>query len=151
MPSMKLLDAFKLAATLHAGDVDQNGRPYIEHLSRVFIRVLEQGGKRDQQIAALLYSAIGDGHATQDSLLEMGVPRTAVDLIAVLTRREGQSYLDYIRGVLARDRAVLVKRCVLADNLDEERLNVLTPQVSQRLKAKYGGALSILSGEVEAA
>ena len=42
---MKLLDAYKLAATLHAGQVDKGGRPYIEHLSRVFIRVLEQGGE----------------------------------------------------------------------------------------------------------
>ena len=146
---MKLLDAYKLAATLHAGQVDKGGRPYIEHLSRVFIRVLEQGGERDQQIAALLHDAIEDGHTTKDSLLELGVPRTAVELIAVLTRREGQSYSDYIRGVLARDRAALVKRCDLADNLDEERLNVLAPQVSQRLKAKYGGALSILDGLVQ--
>lgn len=146
---MKLLDAYKLAATLHAGQVDKAGRPYIEHLSRVFIRVLEQGGERGQQIAALLHDAIEDGHATEETLLAMGVPSPAVDLIVVLTRREGQSYPDYIRGMLNRERAVLVKRCDLADNLDEERLKVLTPQVSQRLKAKYGGALSILGGDLE--
>lgn len=147
---MKLLNAYKLAAELHAGQIDKIGRPYIEHLSRVFICVLEHRGDRDQQIAALLHDAIEDGHATEDSLLEMGVPRTAVELIAVLTRRQGQSYSDYIRGVLARDRAVLVKRCDLADNLDEERLNVLAPQVAQRLRAKYGDALSVLAGEVRA-
>lgn len=148
---MKLLDAYKLAATLHAGQVDKAGRPYISHLSRVFVRVLEQGGDRDQQVAAFLHDAIEDGHATEDSLLLMGVPRSAVDLIAVLTRREGQSYSDYISGMLNRERAVFVKRCDLADNLDEERLKVLDPKVSERLKSKYGAALSILACEGVAA
>jgi len=144
---MKLLDAYRLAAELHSGQIDKTGRPYIEHLSRVFIRVLEQGGDRYQQIAALLHDAIEDGHATEDSLLEMGVPRAAVDLVAVLTRRKGQSYPEYIRAVLSRDRAVLIKRCDLADNLDEGRLNLVEPQEAQRLRSKYGDALAILAGQ----
>jgi len=144
---MKLLDAYRLAAKLHSGQIDKTGRPYIEHLSRVFIRVLEQGGDRYQQIAALLHDAIEDGHATEDSLLEMGVPRAAVDLVAVLTRRKGQSYPEYIRAVLSRDRAVLIKRCDLADNLDEGRLNLVEPQEAQRLRSKYGDALAILAGQ----
>jgi len=47
---MKILHAYQLAASLHAGQADKAGRPYIEHLSRVFLRVLEAGGDRDQQI-----------------------------------------------------------------------------------------------------
>lgn len=143
---MKILNAFKLAATLHAGQEDKVGRPYIEHLSRVFVRVIEQGGDRDQQLAALLHDAIEDGHVSEEGLLQAGVPWAAVELIAVLTRRPGQSYADYIQSILKREKAILIKRCDLADNLDGERLSLLNVEVADRLRSKYGSALSVLAG-----
>ena len=60
--TMKTLDAYKLTATVHACQVDKAGRPYIENLSSVFVRGLEKGGDRGQQVAALLHDAIEAAH-----------------------------------------------------------------------------------------
>ena len=38
---MQVLDAYQLAARLHTGQTDKAGRPYIEHLTRVMLRVQE--------------------------------------------------------------------------------------------------------------
>jgi (p)ppGpp synthase/HD superfamily hydrolase len=141
---MKILDAYQLAAKLHAGQVDKSGRPYIEHLSRVFLRVCELNGDRDQQIAALLHDSVEDGRATTDSLLQAGVPASAISLVQTLTKEEHQSYSDYVLGVKAHNKAILVKRCDLADNADPERLALLGEDVATRLRTKYEQAQALL-------
>lgn len=113
---MKILDVYKLAASLHSGQTDTLGRPYIEHLSRVFLRVCERDGNYNQQVAALLHDAIEDGKGTAGELLQAGVPAAAVALVMVLTKDQQQSYLEYVVGVKAYPEAVLVKRCDLEDN-----------------------------------
>lgn len=141
---MKILQGYQLAAALHGRQKDKLGRPYIEHLSRVFLRVLERGGDRDQQIAALLHDSIEDGKATRESLLEAGVPPEAVALIEVLSKPELMPYQDYVRSVLRVPRAVLVKRADLDDNRDPQRLELLPPEDAQRLRTKYEAAVAIL-------
>ena len=42
---MEALEAYQLAAQLHTGQVDKAGRPYIEHLTRVFLRVHRSQGQ----------------------------------------------------------------------------------------------------------
>lgn len=141
---MKTLDAYKLAANLHIGQLDKAGRPYIEHLSRVFLRVCEREGDRDQQIAALLHDALEDGKATADGLLQAGVPRASVALVLALTKEKQQSYEDYVRGVKANEKAVLVKFCDLDDNSDPERLAQLDTDTAARLRKKYQMARELL-------
>jgi (p)ppGpp synthase/HD superfamily hydrolase len=80
---MNTLEAYQLASKLHTGQVDQSGRPYIEHLTRVFLRVQAAGGDQDQQIAALLHDAIEDGKTSAAQLTWLGVPSDALDLIDV--------------------------------------------------------------------
>lgn len=141
---MKILEAFKLAATLTAGQVDKAGRPYIEHLTRVFLRVCEAGGDRIQQIAALLHDAIEDGRTSADDLLKAGVPREAVGLVLILTKETGQTYASYVLGIKAHEQAILVKLCDLADNSDPERLALLDAATADRLRTKYDKARALL-------
>lgn len=63
---MDLIEVYQLACRLHTGQVDKSGRPYIEHLSRVFLRVQAAGGDLTQQIASLLHDAIEDGKASAE-------------------------------------------------------------------------------------
>lgn len=142
---MNILTGFKLAARLHAGQLDQAGRPYIEHLVRVFIGVLERGGDRDQQLASLLHDSIEDGHATADSLLEEGVPRRAVGMVLILSKPEGMPYEEYVAIVKQHPDVLPIKEEDLKDNSDEDRLSLLDAVVAARLRAKYGRALAILS------
>lgn len=142
---VRILDAYRLAARLHAGQVDKAGRPYIEHLSRVFLLVGERGGDRDQQIASLLHDAIEDELTTEPELLEAGVPSGSVALVKALTKDPKASYAGYIRGLLGNPRALLIKHCDLDDNCDPERLKALDAATRTRLLTKYRRALSTIA------
>ncbi len=144
---MDILRAYKIACQLHAGQTDKAGRPYIEHLTRVMLRVQMDGGDRFQQIAALLHDSIEDEKTTADELLALGVPSEAVVLVQALTKREEQSYEDYLRGLIGRYRVVTVKMADLDDNSDPERLELLPERQRMRLQAKYAQAWDILQGD----
>lgn len=143
---MDILRAYKIACQLHAGQTDKAGRPYIEHLTRVMLRVQMDGGDRFQQIAALLHDAIEDEKTTAEELLALGVPAESVVLVQALTKREEQSYEDYLRGLIGRYRVVTVKMADLDDNSDPERLELLPERQRMRLQAKYAQAWDILHG-----
>lgn len=141
---MEILEAYQLASRLHTGQLDKAGRPYIEHLSRVFLRVMHAGGDRDQQIAALLHDAIEDDRASESELLVAGVPPGAVLIVLILTRQVGQNYMLYLAGVKADPRAVLVKMADLDDNMDPDRLCELEKSVAERLSKKYQRAVEFM-------
>ena len=142
---MKIIAAYKLAAQLHRGQVDKAGHPYIEHLTRVFLRVVDAGGDRDQQIAALLHDSIEDGHTSIHALDADGVPPLAVSIITALTRGSSEPYSDYIRRVRGRHDAALVKLADLADNSDPARLALLPIATQVRLIDKYSRAAQLLN------
>lgn len=142
---MQILDAYQLACRLHGGQVDKAGRPYIEHLTRVFLRVLAAGGDLNQQIAAMLHDSIEDGNVTAEQLAMAGVPAEAVQLVIVLTNRKGQTYTDYLSGVKAVHRAVLVKLADLEDNGNPDRLASLPEKDAQRLQKKYAQAVQLMA------
>ena len=142
---MKILDAYKLAATLHRDQVDKAGHPYIEHLTRVFLRVVDAGGSRDQQIAALLHDSIEDGRTNIPALDAAGVPPLAIKIIVTLTRCASEPYADYIQRIRGRHDASLVKLADLADNSDPERLALLPIATQVRLIDKYNRATQLLN------
>ena len=119
---MKILSAYALAARLNAGRVDQAGHPMINHVSRVFARVLRAKGDRAQQIAALLYNAMSLGGISQEELLAARVPADAVGLIGVLTHRPEQTHMQYLDGIKRNQRALLLKMAVLEETLVTDQL-----------------------------
>ena len=144
---MDILRAYKIACQLHAGQTDKAGRPYIEHLTRVLLRVQMDGGDRFQQIAALLHDAIEDEKTTAEELLALGVPAESVVLVQALTKRKDQTYEDYLRGLSGRSRVLLVNMADLDDNSDPERLELLPDLLRMRLEAKYAQAWDTLQGD----
>lgn len=149
--AMTAIEAYKLAATLHRGQVDKAGHPYIEHLTRVFLSVGSGGGDLDQKVAALLHDAIEDGKINAAGLLRAGVSAAAVEIVSTLTHGDDQSYPEYLSQVKSHEKAVLVKVCDLLDNADPERLAKLPDDVSLRLRKKYAAALSFLETPPEQA
>lgn len=142
---MDVLGAYQLAAQLHTGQVDKAGRPYIEHLTRVMLRVQANGGNPPQLIAALLHDSIEDGKASAEQLVRLGVPDAALVLILVLTKGKGQGYENYLSSVRGNQRALLVKFADLDDNGDPARLAVLPVDVAERLRKKYESARQFLA------
>lgn len=146
---MQQIEAFELACELHRGQQDKAGKPYIEHLVRVMLRVQGMGGSSAQQIAALLHDSLEDGHATADLLLQRRVPEQAVSLVQALTRPHGQRYLEYIAHVKRNPGAALIKTADLADNADPARLALLPEADASRLRTKYERASQVLFSNQE--
>jgi len=142
---MELLEAYQLACRLHSGQVDKAGRPYIEHLTRVFLRVQTAGGDLFQQMAALLHDAVEDRKASPEQLLWLGVPTEVVETVKVLSKDETQTYDEYLAVVKSAPRALAVKLADLEDNGDPVRLGALPEALAKRLKKKYDAAKLFLS------
>ena len=142
---MDLLQAYQLAARLHCNQLDKAGRPYIEHLTRVLLRVQARGGDLGKQVAALLHDAIEDGKASAEQLMWVGVPAETISTIKILTKRKGQTYEDYLAVVKGNPEALLIKLADLDDNKDPARLAALPEVVAQRLRTKYERAAMFLA------
>lgn len=138
-----MADAFALAELAHAGQVDQSGRPYIEHVRRVVAAVASHG--EEAQMAAVLHDVVEDSSWTLDALASAGVPTKVLEIVDALTRRPGEQYEDAVRRATVQPIARLVKLADNRDNADEGRLSMLEPAVAERLRAKYARALTILT------
>lgn len=133
---MRVIDAFNLAARIHAGQVDKAGAPYILHPVRVMLG-LPSDASDIERMAALLHDAIEDGPAgTREELLAAGAPEDLMTLLDALTKVPGEGYDAYIRRV-AQSSAHRVKWADMADNSDPERLALLPPALADKLRAKY--------------
>lgn len=112
--------AQSLASYLHCYQLDKQGRPYIEHIRRVYnsCRSLSV----EQRIAALLHDSLED----QNEKIDAHVIRTlfgahVLEIVTALTRRHREDYEYYIRRVAECPDAILIKLADLNDNLSEER------------------------------
>jgi hypothetical protein len=112
-----LEDAIALAVEKHRGQRDKNGRPYILHPLRVLHR-LDWNTPDAAKIAAVLHDVVEDTDVTLDELRERGFPEEALQAIGVLTKRDGESYPQFIERLLPNRIARMVKRADLEDNMD---------------------------------
>jgi (p)ppGpp synthase/HD superfamily hydrolase len=133
-----------LARLLHAGQKDKAGKPYIGHIERVSKYVKALGGNERQIIAAILHDTVEDAGATLDSLREAGFSEKVVSIVDALTRREEESYNEYLTRLVKNPYAILIKQADIQDNLDPQRLAKLPIDTQNRLKEKYAGANAIL-------
>lgn len=148
---MKLIDAYKLAERLHAGRADLSGQPYIGHLTRVMLYAQQRGADPEQLIAALLHDSMEDAGASYMDLIKADVPRRSVELVFLLTKPKGLSYLEYLERVAISPSAVLVKLADIDDNSDPERLQILAATdraKAERLAQKYRNARAFLGDTV---
>lgn len=130
--------AKRLATAVHAGQVDKAGQPYIGHPARVAARVAARGGEDYEVIAAWLHDVPEDSALTLVDLADMGCPPLALDLIAQMTQKPGQSREEYIKAFTPVGWAL--KADDTADNQDPARVALLqqtNPDKAARLAAKY--------------
>jgi (p)ppGpp synthase/HD superfamily hydrolase len=133
-------DARSLAARLHDGQTDKNGKPYIGHLHRVASYVTGE----DARIAAYLHDSIEDTGVTAELLVEYGVPAHVVEAVVVLTRSDRVAPEAYYAEIRAHALALEVKLGDLADNTDPRRREGLDIKTRERLERKYAKAYAHL-------
>lgn len=138
---MDLEQAVELAAVAHRGQVDKVGQPYLLHP----IRVMQHcGPDLDAMIVGILHDTVEDTFVTEELLLEKGCPVHIVDAIHLLTRRDGDSYREFIERLAKNPLARRVKIKDLEDNMSPERnLTPISEKVAQRL-LKYRHAHAYL-------
>jgi hypothetical protein len=73
-------------------------------------------------------------------------PQNYVAAIQNLTRRDQESYADFIARVQTNPLAANVKRADIGDNLDPRRLDKLDEVTRAQLIEKYSPALQMLAG-----
>lgn len=139
---MDLSAADHLAAEAHAGQVDQSGRPYVEHVRAVRDLLAEHG--EHAQMAGVLHDVLEDTPLTAEDLRRRGCPEQVVAAVEAVTRRTGEDYVTMVRRAAADPLGRLVKLADNAHNSDETRLGALPAARARQLRAKYAEARAIL-------
>ncbi len=137
---MLINKAIELAAKAHDGQLDKAGKPYIFHPLRVMLNV---NGGEYEQCAAVLHDVLEDTDTTAGDLESEGFPKEIIDAVCLLTRTEGEDYMEYVRRLKSNPIARAVKLADLADNMDMSRIKNPTARDYERLE-KYKKAKAIL-------
>ena len=128
-----------IAKKAHAGQVDKAGEDYFNHPKRVADNFYED----NDIIVALLHDVIEDTDITLEHLKKEGFNDDVLAALDAMTKREGESYDQFIERVKDNPIALKVKMADLRDNMDILRLPVLTEKDLQRI-AKYHKAYKYL-------
>ena len=132
--------ALAIAKKAHAGQVDKAGVDYIQHP----LYVASQVKTEQEKTVALLHDVIEDSDVTVDDLLASGLSNEVVTAVQILTKKEGQSYQEYLEKVKSNNLARVVKLADLKHNSDLSRLKSVTNTDYERVK-KYKNAIRYLS------
>jgi (p)ppGpp synthase/HD superfamily hydrolase len=139
---MRLEKAMTMAIATHMGEVDKLGEPYILHP----VRVMQAFDDEPSRIVGILHDVIKTNRRIkfidiEDVSFGGHVIAEALDSI---TRREEETYEDYINRCKGNPLARRVKIADLFDNLSPARIKALDYQTYMRLSTKYKRALAVL-------
>jgi len=124
--------ALQIAIQAHRGQKDKSGREYIMHPIRVAERCKDPRAK----IVALLHDTIEDTNVTAEYLRCEGFPDEIINGVLSVTKREGETYDDFVRRAAENVIGREVKIADLEDNMDIRRLKEITAEDVARLQ-KY--------------
>ena len=124
--------ALQIAIQAHREQKDKSGREYIMHPIRVAERCKDPRAK----IVALLHDTIEDTNVTAEYLRCEGFPDEIINGVLSVTKREGETYDDFVRRAAENVIGREVKIADLEDNMDIRRLKEITAEDVARLQ-KY--------------
>jgi (p)ppGpp synthase/HD superfamily hydrolase len=132
--------AITIAAEAHAGQVDKAGAPYVLHPLRMMLRM----SSIDERIVAVLHDVCEDCPGwTFDRLRREGFSERIIDALQSVTKRDGETYEDFVRRAAANPIGRRVKLADLIDNSDLSRIAAPSERDSQRIE-KYGRAIDLI-------
>lgn len=137
-----LTNALHIAIDAHTGQVDKAGQPYILHVLRVVLAVAPEGEKA--MMVAALHDVIEDNKEwSAERLLAEGFSQEIVEAVLSVTRRDGESYSEFVQRAGANPIGRLVKLADLRDNSDLCRIPNPSANDRQRTE-KYHRAIQQL-------
>jgi GTP diphosphokinase / guanosine-3',5'-bis(diphosphate) 3'-diphosphatase len=138
----RLEDAIRIALTIHEGQTDKAGQPYILHP----LRVMLAGETEEERIVGVLHDCIEDADNPGEAVSYI-VEQFGLDILLAVesvSRKPGEVYMDFIRRASQHPVGRKVKEYDLRDNLRPERLAHLPPD-QRGVSKRYEQALAILN------
>jgi (p)ppGpp synthase/HD superfamily hydrolase len=127
---MNLDRALEIAVRAHAGQKDKAGEPYILHPLRLMLGMATE----EERIVAVLHDVIEDSAVTLDDLKRAGFRARVLAAVDCLTRRDGETYDDYVTRAGSRALARRVKLADLKDNMRMRRTTGLAAKEPARMQ-----------------
>lgn len=137
--------AILIATNAHKGQLDKGGSPYILHPLRLMFAMHNE----TEKICAVLHDVIEDTEITLDYLRNEGFSEEVLDALDALTRRNAETYDEFIRRIIKNKIASNVKLADLNDNMDLSRINGPTQKDYERIE-KYRKASNLIVDALEA-
>ena len=137
--TFNLAKAIADAASAHSEQVDKAGKAYILHPLRVMFMM----DTEEEMIVAVLHDTVEDTDLTLKNVYTH-YGSVVGDAVDALSRRDGESYTDYIYRVRENALARKVKLADLRDNTSPARIAAL-PALEQKISQRYKQALEILT------
>jgi len=118
MTSLTDIDTARdIATKAHAGQTRWDGSDYIDHPVRVQHIVGYWNNSYAAHATALLHDVLEDTDTTAADLEAAGISREVIEAVEALTRRDAETYAEFIERAAGNELARAVKRADLADNL----------------------------------
>lgn len=125
--------AIEIATQAHDGQYDKAGKEYIGHP----MRVMEMGETEAEKIVGVLHDVVEDTEWTFEMLAAEGFADEIIVAIRCVTKlSEDEEYDHFITRVMTNPIAVKVKMNDLKDNMNPDRLGILTDKDISRME-KY--------------
>ena len=132
--------AEQVALVAHADVYDKAGKPYILHPAFVAGLVGDATSDSELVAAAWLHDTVEDTYVTIGALRVLGFPERTLSIVDAVTRKDGETYSEFIDRIVDRDAAI-VKMADILHNTSAERSGSLTAS----LAARYEKALRVLT------
>ncbi len=129
---MSLLEkAIAIAVEAHRGKNDRAGQPYILHPLRVMFRVESEA----ERIVAALHDVVEDHGDVwpMERLRQEGFPPEILEALDGVTKRDGETYEQFVERSALNPISTRVKLADLEDNMDVRRLSQVTEKDRERL------------------
>ena len=137
-------EAIRIAVEAHRGQKDRAGAPYILHPLRMMFRMQTDA----ERMVAVLHDVVEDTDWTLDDLRGRGFAEEVVAAVDHLTRRDDESYEEFVERAGRHPIARRVKIADLEDNMDIRRTGEVTEKDTERL-TKYHRAWRRLTADVD--
>lgn len=114
-----LQDAMDIMSDAHSSQVSKSGEPYIKHPLRMAAQFI-LADDAEAAIVAALHDIVEDTWVTL-GYLENYFSDEIIQAVDAITRRDNETYRQYIKRVCQNDIARRVKKADVEDNLRPER------------------------------
>lgn len=125
--------AREIATEAHSGQKRKyTGEDYINHPRRI----AEKFSTEDSQVIAWLHDVLEDSEFTAEDILKKGIRPHCIEIVECLTRKEDETYFNFIMRIKDIHQAAIIKIADIRDNLINSK--------EGSLRDKYMLALHIL-------